>query len=230
MPANEESVVGRKWRRVRALEHEMLGAVDVRAFLFGVIAPQYEYEVLAQVSKIFYRRIGKLLPPLPLVRARSAGTHRERRVQQENSLRGPARKVGVATHRVPEVRFELLENILERRRRRDARVDRKAQAIGLPRPVVRVLPEYDDLHRLERALVKCAENIFRSGVHRRFQVLLAYELREIFEVVLLKLAGEFLLPASADFHFSHACMLRQKPEKYSESPTADSRHMQVGTI
>src|SRR3989344_3473683 len=67
----EKAVVRRKGRGMRALKGKVFCTVDVRTFLFRIISPQYEDEMLALIIQLFYRRIGKSLPTFSLVRART---------------------------------------------------------------------------------------------------------------------------------------------------------------
>ena len=64
---SKKAVVRRKGRGMRRFEDKVFGAVDVRTFLFRIVSPQYEDEMLALVIQLFYRRIGKLLPTFSLV-------------------------------------------------------------------------------------------------------------------------------------------------------------------
>ena len=74
---------------MRRFNDEMLCAVDVRAFCFGVVAPQDKNEILALFGEFANDRIGELLPPLPLMRTRFARAHRQSRIEKKNSLLGP---------------------------------------------------------------------------------------------------------------------------------------------
>lgn len=65
----KKAVMRRKGRWVSRLEHEVLGAVDVGAFVPGVVPPQHEDEVLAFLRKRANGGVRKRFPPLPLVGA-----------------------------------------------------------------------------------------------------------------------------------------------------------------
>src|SRR3989344_1999245 len=109
----EKAVVRRKGRGVRALKNKVFCTVDVRTFLFRIISPQYEDEMLALIIQLFYRRIGKSLPTFSLVRARTTSVDCKSRIQKKYALLRPAREVGVVADFAAEVGFELFENILE---------------------------------------------------------------------------------------------------------------------
>ncbi len=100
---SEETGVGGKGRRMRRFDDEMARAVDVRAFVPRVVAPEDEDDMFALFGKFLYRRVGELFPAFALVRAGYAGSHRERRIQKQHTLLRPARQIGIATHRMPEV-------------------------------------------------------------------------------------------------------------------------------
>ena len=73
----EEAGVGGEWRGVRGFDHAMAGAVYVRDFVFGVVAPEDEYEVFAIFGEAADHGIGELLPSLALMRSGFARLYRE---------------------------------------------------------------------------------------------------------------------------------------------------------
>ena len=92
-----EEAIGRgEGRGVRGFDDEMLGAVDVRTFGFGVIAPEDEDEVLALEGELANDGVGEFLPSSPLMRAGRVSAHGECRVEKENALLGPAFQVACA--------------------------------------------------------------------------------------------------------------------------------------
>jgi len=87
-----EESSGREGRGVRAFDDEVLRTVDVRAFGFGVVAPENEDEILALLGEFADDGVGEFFPSLPLMRASSAGAHGERRIHEEYALLGPVFK------------------------------------------------------------------------------------------------------------------------------------------
>lgn len=97
--------------------------------------------------------VGDLLPALPAVRARLAGTDGENAVEEKDAVVGPGGQVAVGRPRVAEVFGVLLEDVPQAARDRpDIRGDREAEADRVPRPGVGVLPDDEDPHVVERLL------------------------------------------------------------------------------
>eukprot|EP00966_Prymnesium_polylepis_P088385 2045484-Prymnesium_polylepis.1 len=66
-------------------------------------------------------------------------------------------------HKARHVILELLVDVLEGGWDGDAAVDAEAEAVRLPRPVVRVLPEDHDAHVARRRKVEAREDVLRLG-------------------------------------------------------------------
>src|SRR5690606_21890850 len=101
---------------------------------------------------------------------------------------------------VLEILAEFLEDVLQAGRRGDPSLHREAQSVRLPRPVIRILAEDYDLHRVERRAREGVEDERAGRVDRRAAALfLQQKLLEAREVVLSELLAELALPGLLDF-------------------------------
>src|SRR5690625_4127164 len=75
----------------------------------------------------------------------------------------------------PEIPLQLFKNIPQRRRRGHARLDRKAQPVGLAWTVVRVLPQHHYFYLLQRRGVKSIKYLFGGGVNYLSRLLLGQQ-------------------------------------------------------
>src|SRR3989344_3043695 len=90
---SEESAICRKGRGVRGLDDAVLTGVDKPLLAACIVAPEYEYQPLSLLRQRSDDRVRELLPPLPLMRAGSSPADRERGVQEQHALRGPASEI-----------------------------------------------------------------------------------------------------------------------------------------
>jgi uracil-DNA glycosylase len=90
----------------------------------------------------------------------------QRIVEQQHALPRPVLEVAVHAPRHPEVALELLVDVDQRRRHLHPVGHREAQPVRLPRPVVRVLPEDDDLDLIERGQLERAQPLAARRVDR----------------------------------------------------------------
>ena len=195
--AAEEAAMRRQRARVRRTEDQMLRAVDAGAFRLGVAAPENEGDRLLPRVQRLDDAVRERLPPLPLVRVRLPAAHGQHRVEEQHALLRPRSQVAVVRNRRADVVPQFFENILQRRRCRHPRLHREAEAVRLPRPVIRVLPEDDDLHCLVRRRMQRIENIVRSRVDRLRPVFLLEKFPEPQIVRQLELIADLPLPIVA---------------------------------
>ncbi len=81
---------------------------------------------------------------------RFARLHAQAAVEQENALPRPGGQIAAFWRRHTAVCLQLRQDIAQRRRQLHARLHGKGQPVGLPRLVIRVLPQDHDPHRLRR--------------------------------------------------------------------------------
>ena len=194
MPATEEASGGGERRRVRCGEHVMLAGVDEPLLLDGVVAPKQEDEPLTLHRQPLDGAVSEGLPAVPLVRARLMRPHRERRVEQQHPLVGPRLQIPASRRHKSHIRDQLLEDVLQRLRNRHPVLHRETQAVRLPFPMVRVLPDDHHLHLVERRRVERVENL-RSRREHHIMLLFFYQKGFQFrEIRRLELVPEDLLP------------------------------------
>ncbi len=75
---------------MRRADDTMLVPVDERALPLRVRTPENEDKMLALLGQSTNNRIGERLPPLPLMRPRTMRRDRQRGVEKEDALVGPA--------------------------------------------------------------------------------------------------------------------------------------------
>ena len=156
--------------------------------------------MVALGSEFVDDRIGERLPAPVLVRAGLMGADSQRRVEQQYALVCPAQQVAARGHRLAEVALDFLEDIQKRRRVRHTVLHREAESMRLPRFVIRVLPEDDDLHLVERTVGKGVEDIRSRRIDRLRLVFLPDEIRQSHEIVLFELVGKSGLPGRLYFY------------------------------
>src|SRR3989344_5206651 len=175
----------------------MLCSIYMSAFGFGVVAPEDEDEILPFFGEFADDRVGKFLPTLSLMRTRCACAYCECRVEEQDSLFGPALQIpllrqGFEGH--ARICSKFLKNVLKRWRQRHSLAHRKAKSVSLPRAVVRVLSENHDLHFIERRELKSSENVLRCRIDNSVLVLTFHELPQSLEIILPELIFERLFP------------------------------------
>lgn len=102
--------------------------------------------------------IGKGFPTLPLMAARHMGTHRQRGIEQHDTLTCPAREIALLGGTAAEVVLDFPENVDQRGWQAHTVGHGKAQSVSLPRLVVGVLADDDDLDPVERTKIEGVED------------------------------------------------------------------------
>jgi len=191
----EEAGVSGEGRGVRRLNNQVLGAVNVGTFGPGIVAPEDKDEVLALCRERGDSGVSKLLPSPTLMTPGHARFDREGCVQEQHALCGPSLQVASPVCDWPaNIRLDFFKDILERRRERDAFIDREAQAVGLPGAVVGILAQDDDFYFIKWAEVKRTEDMFRRWVHYLPGILLFHELCKLVEIGLFEFFFKNPLP------------------------------------
>ena len=143
MFAAEKATIGRQGRRMRRGQYQVTVAVDKRAFLLSVAAPQHKDQMLAFLIQLSDDFIGKRLPAKSRMRMRCTGTDSQYCVQQQYALFRPMLQIAVLRNlKALNIRRQLFININQRRWHRNFRLDGKRQTMRLTRAVIRVLPQY----------------------------------------------------------------------------------------
>lgn len=160
----------------------------------GVAAPEQVDDPLFAFGDGADDGIGEGLPAAAGVRGGLVGPHGQHGVQQQDPLLGPAVEVPAGGYRSVQVAGDLLEDVLQRGRERDAVRHREAEAVGLALPVVGVLTDDDDLQLVERTLVESPEDVARARKDPSGGVLLPDEIGQFPEIGLVEFGLQNLFP------------------------------------
>ena len=93
------------------------------------------------------------------------------RIQKKNALLSPFYQITVIRYIAAKVIMQFLIDVYQRRRDLYIRLYGKAQPVGLPGSVLRVLPQDHCLDFPERCKSKCVEYILRWGIHNMVCIL-----------------------------------------------------------
>jgi len=140
--------------------------------------------------------IGEALPASACMRAGIALLHRQRGIEHQHALIRPMLQIAVTRRIDVQIALELLENVLQRRRWRNARLHGEAQPMGLAGAVVGVLSENDHLNPLQRCRIQRIEDQRPRWIDdfaSRF--LTTKESRQLVHVRLIELLTQRIPPA-----------------------------------
>ena len=193
------------------LQNEILLRVGDGAFLLGVTAPEHVDDALPAHGDGADDGVGEGLPALSGVRGRFVGPHGEHRVEQQYALLGPAVEVARERHGYARVVGDLLENVLERRRKGYAVGHGETEAVGLSGSVVGVLPDDDHLQAVERAFVECAEDVAAARKNAVRGIFAAHEIDQSCEIGLLEFGSQQFLPVGGYFYIHRRFVCRVRP-------------------
>ncbi len=151
--------------------------------------------MLPMYGNSFNDRICELLPPFSMVGKRLPGSHGKRRIEEENSLFGPADEAAVGRGLDTEVAGELFIDILKRRGSGNSAPDAEAQPVRLTRAMIRVLADNDNAHRLKRSEFESLKDLAFGREHGMTRpVFLLEKGLELDKIRLAKFFGEGLSP------------------------------------
>lgn len=176
------------------LDNAMPSGVDELLLAAGGRAPEDEHHAAGLLVDGFDHLVGERLPASSVMRIGFIPLHRERHVEQQDTLTCPTLEVAVLGGPDAEVRVQFFVNVDEGRRPGDALGYREAQAVGLPRLVVRVLPEDDDPGVRVPGETEGAEHLFLWRVHGVLSALVAKEDLQRFPVGLVALTAQQFMP------------------------------------
>lgn len=109
----EESAVGGEWRGMGRLEYQMLLAVNHLSFALGIAAPEQKHQMFSLFGQPPDGGIGELFPSPVLVRTGLMGPHRQRGVEQQYALFGPAAQAAAFRNGPAQIALDLLEDVLQ---------------------------------------------------------------------------------------------------------------------
>src|SRR4051812_42366409 len=120
-----------------------------------------------------------------------------------------------------EIALQLLEDVVQRRRNRDARLHRETQAVRLSGAVVGILAEHHDLGLFERGRVERGEDVRGRGEDARALLpAFAQEVRQLAHVVALQVVADARFPRGLELD----AVLAHQPRR-----RADSHRTDIGT-
>ena len=130
--------------------------------------------------------------------------HRQRRIQKQHAGLGPRNQAAVSLWRnfKPDIFVKLLEDILEGRGFRNARLNGESQPVGLSRFVIRVLSQDDHLYILIWCVPKSVEDIVHRRIYRPLRIFLLQELPQVQIVALAEFLPKYVVPIISNiYHF-----------------------------
>src|SRR5690606_14260545 len=129
-----------------------------------------------------------------------------------------------------QVVVQFLEDVLQRRRRRHARLDGKAQPVGLSGPMIRVLAQDAHLCLGVRRVMQGVENVVHVRVNRARPVLFNQEPPQLLVVGLLELVRQPLAPVVLQNRSQRRCtsasfrVRERTAESFVRTGTEKRRH------
>ena len=154
--------------------------------------------------------IRKLLPAQRRVTVCLMRPHRQRGIQQQHPLFCPARQIACSRDGCAEVCLNLLEDVLQRRRKHHPVLYGKTQPVSLSWLVIRILTDDDHLHLVERTEVEGIEDQSAGRIAGGLLILLSHGLCQLCEIGLLKLLSEMRPPRGFDLYIHRNTILAAK--------------------
>ena len=178
----------------------MSGEVDEVLLPAGRGSPEDERDSVGLAVDGADHLVGEGLPAPAGVRRGGVGSHGEHRVEQQHPLPGPGLEAAVAGVGNAEIALEFPVDVRQRGRHAHTLRDAEAQAVGLTRPVVRILAEDEHLGLGERGEVQRRKDLFRRGKHGGVGALVPQEFLEFGPVGLVELGPEKRIPVCHQRH------------------------------
>ena len=131
---------------MHAFEHKVLRCSDEFLFAAGIAAPEQKDDRLLMLVLNFsiYGPV-KVVQPRFYMAVRLPAAYGQSRVRHEHTALRPLGERAVLGRYNAEITLQLLEDVLQARRRLNTRLNRKAKSVRLSGTVIRVLPENDGL-------------------------------------------------------------------------------------
>lgn len=138
--------------------------------------------------------VGKLLPAMPLMACRLMRPHGEGGIEQQHTLLCPSGQVSAMGNGGAKVGVYLLKDVLQRGREHHAIIDREAQAMGLSRLMIGILPDDDHLHLVKGTEVEGVEYQMARWIACVVEIFLMHKVGEVDKVLFVKLPADMLFP------------------------------------
>ncbi len=143
--AAEKAIVRRQRRGMHAFEHKVLRCSDEFLFAAGIAAPEQKDDRLLMLVQLFDYMVGEGRPAEVFMAVRLPTAYGQSRVQHEHTALRPLGERAVLGRYNAEITLQLLEDVLQARRRLNTRLNREAKSVRLAGTVIRVLSENDGL-------------------------------------------------------------------------------------
>ena len=193
--AAEKSTAGRKRAWVWAFDDMVAVCVDESDFALRVRTPEDEDHGCLARGKLGDDGVGECFPAMAGVALWASLGDGEGGVQKEHALLSPAEETAVVWTCAADVALHFFENIQQRWRRLHTGTHGKAESVGLPWPVIRVLSDNNHLRFVIRTEVESIKNQLSRRITSRRTILLTNEIRQLHEIRLLKFRSQMLFPA-----------------------------------
>ena len=194
MSVAHEAAHGTERAGVSAREDKVSALVDEGSLSACRSAPEHEDKMFASLAEGSDGSIGEGLPALAAMAEGLVFANRKTGVQEEDALPCPACQVAAHGDGCSRLGLNLLEDVLERGREGYAVVHAEAESVRLSGAVVRVLPQDDHAHLMERCRVEGIEDEPPGRIASARRVLLPHELRQRLEIRLVELLLQLCLP------------------------------------
>ena len=183
------ATIRRKRGGMDTLKHEITRLVDHIGLRTGIAAPKHIDDMLAMGSQSLNGSIRKLLPTQGRVAIRLMGSNGQRGIQKQHALLCPTRQITTLRNGRAQISLYLLEDILQRWRKLDTVLYRKAQSMGLSGLVVGILTDNHHLHLVERTQVKGIEDQFAWRIASILTILCTNRIGESDKIRLVELTN-----------------------------------------
>lgn len=150
-----------------------------------------------------YDLIGKCLPTVPAMAESLVLPYGQTGVEEEHTLSGPAAQIAAYRDGRARLGLYLLKDIAERRRKLHTVIHTEAESVSLARPMIRVLPQDDNLDLTEWGAVESIEYEMPRGIATAGGVLRMNKADEFAKVRFGKLVAQYCFPGWFDSHIRH---------------------------
>ena len=135
---------------MRRLQNKVARSIYEGLFTASILAPEHEDHMRATLGDDLNHPVREDFPAFSSVGGGFMGFYGEDGIEKEDALLRPRGKIATGRHRNPQVLMKLMEDILQRGWKGHTGWHGKAQPMGLPGTMIRVLPQYHHLHLRKR--------------------------------------------------------------------------------
>lgn len=136
----------------------MTATVDKLPFALGITAPKHKNDMLPMVIEYTDSRVGEFFPTFVLMTAWVVCFNGQCGIEEQDTLIRPTLEIPRRGYRLAQIAVNLLVDIHQRWWNRHTVIDRETESVRLTDIVVRVLPDDDNAHVVERTRVESIKN------------------------------------------------------------------------